>query len=377
MKNAKVLVVGGAGFVGSNLSHSLLKSDIASLTVVDNLLSATVENLLDSNQLNQPDYFKDSRLKFILGSISDDRVLLDLPKDYDYVFHLSTYHGNQSSICDPMADHDNNTLTTLKLCEHLKDSSNLKALVYAGAGCTVAKKTFDNVAPTDEDAGVSLYLDSPYQISKIIGEFYGNYYYMRYKLPFIKARFQNVYGPREILGAGQWRGTPATVWRNVVPSFIWQALNQQALTVENNGIATRDFIYVDDLVAGLIACASRGQAAEVYNLATGIETSIGDLANLINQITNNPTASDNLPAREWDRSGKRSGTTEKAEEKIGFKAKIDIKTGLEQTVAWTVENYDLIKAQILRHKFYLPELSRYEHSKSQKSESKKSELLPA
>ena len=77
---------------------------------------------------------------------------------------------------------------------------------------------------TAEDAPVSLFHDSPYSISKLVGEMYGNYYFMRYGLPFVKARFQNVYGPGEILGAGRWRGTPHTVWRNVTPTFIWKAL---------------------------------------------------------------------------------------------------------------------------------------------------------
>ena len=79
---------------------------------------------------------------------------------------------------------------------------------------------------------------------------YGNYYFTRYGLPFVKARFQNVYGPGEILGAGRWRGTLHTVWRNVTPTFIWKALHGEALPVENGGIASRDFIFVEDMARG-------------------------------------------------------------------------------------------------------------------------------
>ena len=114
-------------------------------------------------------------------------------------------------------------------------------MVYAAAGCAVAEKTFDGAAATTEDAPVSLFHDSPYSISKLIGEMYGNYYFARYGLPFVKARFQNVYGPGEILGAGRWRGTPHTVWRNVTPTFIWKSLHGEALPVENGGIATPRF----------------------------------------------------------------------------------------------------------------------------------------
>src|SRR5499426_298452 len=115
--------------------------------------------------------------------------------------------------------------------------SSLRKVVYAAAGCAVATKTFDGATATPEDAPISLFHDSPYSISKLIGEMYGNYYFARYRLPFVKARFQNVFGPGEILGAGRWRGTPATVWRNVVPTFVWKALHGEALPLENEGIA--------------------------------------------------------------------------------------------------------------------------------------------
>ena len=348
LDNKKILIVGGAGFVGSNLSHRLLKEKIVGLTVIDNLLSA--------EEVNLP---TDSRLTFIKGSGADKSVLERAGKDFDIVFHLATYHGNQSSIADPLADHDNNTLPTLMLCEHFKDAPALQKMVYSSAGCTVAKKTYDNNAATTEDADVSLYHDSPYQMSKIFGEFYGNYYFLRHKLPFVKARFQNVYGPREILGAGQWRGTPATIWRNVTPTFIWKALHQEAVPIENGGQATRDFIFVDDIVEGLIACATRGTPGEVYNLAHGEETSILDLATLINELTHNPTPLALAPAREWDRSGKRHGDPSKSEETIGFRAQTSLRDGIAKTISWTIENKAIIGQNIEKHRAQLPDLKKY------------------
>lgn len=347
-KNKKILIAGGAGFVGINLCYQLLEDDVASIVAVDNLLSAEAENLP-----------QDARVSLVLGSIADDRVLTKIGCDYDYVFHLATYHGNQSSIHDPLTDHENNTLTTLKLCEHLKGSKSLKKFVYASAGCTVAKKTYDDVAATDEEAEVSLYHDSPYQISKIIGEFYGNYYWAKYKLPFVKARFQNVYGSHEILGAGKWRGTPATVWRNVTPTFIWKALHGEALPLENEGKASRDFIYVDDIVNGLIACALKAKAGEVYNLASGVETSIKELAETINKLTNNQTPIEFVGSRSWDCSGKRFGSTKKAEKDLGFKASTLLEDGLRKTIKWTTENKDLVKKNILKHSYFTPEVKAY------------------
>lgn len=338
----KILIVGGAGFVGSNLVGALLGQDVKQILIVDNLLS--------SDRRNVPD---DPRVKFILGSITDDQILRDLPDDIDYAYHLACYHGNQSSIADPLADHDNNLLTSLKLFDRLKDISSLKKVVYAAAACAVAEKTFDKANATTEDQPITLFHDSPYSISKIAGELYGNYFFTRYKFPFVKARFSNVYGPGEILGAGRWRGTEHTVWRNVIPSFIWRALNGEALPLDNGGNASRDFIFVDDIVRGLIACAEKGEPGEVYNLATGKETNILDLAGIINQLTGNKTPSDIKPARDWDRSGKRFASTEKSARLLDFRAETSIEKGLGKTVTWTRANHDLIESCIRQHDVFM------------------------
>ena len=335
---SKVLVVGGAGFVGSNLVHQVLQQDVEQIIVIDNLLSSDVSNIP-----------ADPRVKFIFGSITDDRILHDLPDDLDYVFHLACFHGNQSSIADPFADHDNNTYTSLKLFDRLKDLKHIKKVVYAAAACAVAEKTYDAPTATTEDQPVTLYHDSPYSISKIIGELYGNYYFQQHKLPFVKARFSNVYGPREILGAGQWRGTVHTVWRNVTPTFIWRALNGESLPLDNGGNASRDFIFVEDMARGLMACALKGKEGGVYNLATGSETSILELATLINEFTGNQAPLDLRPARDWDRSGKRFASTEKSKCELMFTAQVDIREGIRRTVEWTKANAELIKHSIAKH----------------------------
>jgi len=348
LRNRKILIVGGAGFVGSNLCHHILaQHDPKEVWIVDNLLSSDICNVPN-----------DPRARFIFGSITEDKILHALPDDLEIVFHLACYHGNQSSIADPLADHDNNTLTTLKLFDRLKDFKSLKKVVYAAAGCAVAEKTFDDATATLEDAPVSLFHDSPYSISKLIGEMYGNYYFQRYGLPFVKARFQNVYGPREILGAGRWRGTQHTVWRNVIPTFIWKSIHGEALPLDNGGNASRDFIFVEDMAKGLVACALKGNPGEAYNLASGVETTIADLAYQINQITGNPTPVDLKPARDWDRSGKRFGSTVKSKDKLQFEAGINISEGLRQTVEWTQANKATIQRTIANHDVLMQQLSR-------------------
>lgn len=343
-----ILVVGGAGFVGSNLVKAILAQGPRKLTIVDNFLSA--------DPVNVPDH---PAVKLVSGSITSDRILRELDDDLDYAYHLACFHGNQSSIHDPLVDHENNTLTTLKLFERLKDIKTLKKVVYSAAGCAVAAKTFDGATATTEEAPVSLFHDSPYSISKLIGEMYGNYYHTRFGMPFVKARFQNVYGPGEILGAGRWRGTPATVWRNVTPTFIWKSLHGEALPVENGGIASRDFIFVEDMARGLMACGLRGEPGEIYNLGSGVEITIRELAERINRLTANPTPIALTPARDWDRSGQRFASTDKAREKIGFVAEVSHEDGIRRTVEWTRANKATIHRCMMSHAHFVPDVRKY------------------
>jgi UDP-glucose 4-epimerase len=342
-ENTRVIVVGGAGFVGSNLINMLINTTAKiEIIVIDNLLSAEESNIP-----------KDNRVTFWKGSIADDNVLGKIGDDIDFIFHLATFHGNQSSIYDPIRDHENNTLTTLKLMNHVKEYKNLKKLVYSAAGCSSAKKTYGEAEATTEDAPISLVQDSPYSISKVAGEFYAVYFHKQHNVPTVRARFQNVYGPGEILGAGEWRGTIHTVWRNVTPNFIYKSLKGEVLPLFNGGDASRDFIYVDDICAGLIACALMGRPGEAYNIASGYEITIKDWAEKICEYTGNPGGFDVLPKREWDTSGKRFGSTEKAEAELGFKAKTPLDKGLQNTINWTKENLTLIESVISKHSKYL------------------------
>lgn len=338
-ENSKILVVGGAGFVGSNLVKNILnETNDVSVVVIDNLMSSEKENL-------PIDY----RLQFLQGSITDDAILKHIDDSFDFIFHLATFHGNQSSIFDPLKDHENNTLTTLKLMNHVKNFKNLKKLVYSAAGCSCAEKTFDKACATDEDAPISLIQDSPYSMSKIFGEFYSVYFFRQHNVPTVRARFQNVYGPGEVLGAGEWRGTYATVWRNVTPTFIYKALTNQKIPLENEGIATRDFIFVDDICKGLMLCALKGAEGDVYNLGSGQETTIAELAEKIKQYTQSASTIEYLPKRNWDNSGKRFASTMKSEQELGFKALTNIDEGLKITIQWAKENIDFINKNIEKH----------------------------
>ena len=346
MTGSRSLVVGGAGFVGSNLVRLLLSEGAERVLVVDNLLSSERENLPD-----------DPRVELLESSIADDEMLASLEDEFDVVYHLATYHGNQSSIANPLEDHQNNLITTLKLYERLKDFRGLRKVVYSASGCTLAPhEVYEGAEAVSEDGPVPLDLDSPYQISKVVGEFYSVYYHGRHGLPTVRARFQNVYGPGEVLGAGRWRGTPATIWRNVTPTFVYRALKGLPLQLDNGGVASRDFVYVEDVARGLFACAERGAPGDVYNLASGVETTIRTLAELIVELSGSSSELEIAPRRAWDHSILRFGSPEKAARELGFEARTPLEQGLRTTIAWTRENLDFIERCVAKHERQLAEV---------------------
>jgi nucleoside-diphosphate-sugar epimerase len=183
----------------------------------------------------------------------------------------------------------------------------------------------------------------------VVGEFYSVYYNREHGLPTVRARFQNVYGPGEVLGAGKWRGTPATIWRNVTPTFVYRALKGLPLQLDNGGVASRDFVHVDDVARGLLACAERGTPGDVYNLASGVETTIRRLAELILELSESSSELEIAPRRPWDHSIMRFGSPDKARTELGFEAQTPLEEGLAGTIAWTRENLDFIDRCVAKH----------------------------
>jgi nucleoside-diphosphate-sugar epimerase len=321
------VVIGGAGFVGSWVVNEILKDSNTRVTIVDNLISSEKWNIST-----------DPRVNFIEGSAADINVLKSIQDKVDYVYQLACFHGNQSSIARPFDDLENGLKTTLATLEWVKTSNPQARVIYSGAGCAVAEKTWDEPTAVEERESTSLLHDSPYSISKITGEMYCLYYAKQQNLDVVRVRFQNVYGPREILGAGQWRGTTNTVWRNVIPTFIFKALNNDDLEIFENSQASRDFIYAEDIAKGVIRAATIGVNGKVYNLASGSETFIMDLAQLILSMTESKSNLIKKDKRDWDNSGRRYGSTKKTESELNFTANMRLFDGLKSTIEWTIEN---------------------------------------
>jgi len=306
-----VLVTGGAGCVGSNLCRALLEAGAARVVALDDLSAAQRWNLPDGD-----------RLEFIHGSVTDSASLAAaLAARPAFVFHLAAFFANQNSVEHPEQDLQVNGLGTLRVLEASRETK-VERVVYASSGCSVYGSRAP--LPLKEDF-VSLHLDTPYQITKLLGELYCNFFHNYHGLPVVRARLFNVYGPGEIPGR----------YRNVIPNFLYWALDGQPLPLTGSGEETRDFTYVGDICAGLLRCGVLpGAAGEAINLASSVETRIVDLANQINKLTGNTAGLRQLERRRWDTHDRRRASIEKAQQLLGYEPRTDFAAGLGQTLAW-------------------------------------------
>lgn len=321
-KGKRILVTGGAGAIGSNLVRALLAAEPERVVVIDDL-SSGFKWLLP----------EDPRIVFVHGSVLDEEKLR-----YAFsfkplvVFHLAAHFANQNSVEHPETDLMVNGLGTLKVLQY-SHLAGVQRLVFASSGCSVYGS--DAPLPFEEAMPPSLHLDTPYQIHKLLGELYCNYFHDYYKLPVTIARYFNVYGPGEVPGR----------YRNVIPNFTWWAMHRQPLPITGTGEETRDFTYVGDIVDGTLRLGALQEAVgETFNLASNTETRIIDLAKMINEITGNSAGIVFKPKRSWDRSTRRRASIDKARKTLGYQPKTDIRTGLQHVYSWFKENWDNIKA---------------------------------
>jgi len=320
-KGKNILITGGAGCIGSNLTKALIKAEAAKIIVLDDL-SAT-------ERWNIP---VDPSVVFIHGGILDDEVLKRaFSGKLDFVFHLAAHFANQNSIDNPETDLQVNGLGILKVLEY-SHLARVGKFVFASSGCSV----YGSQAPLPlKEDFVSLHLDTPYQITKLLGELYCNFFYNYYGLPVAIARYFNVYGPGEIPGA----------YRNVIPNFIYWALHKMPLPITGTGEETRDFTFVDDIIDGTLRLGVVPEAVgNAFNLASDTETKVIDIANMVNEITGNPSGVKFIPRRDWDKITRRRASVDKAKKVLGYEPKMVMKDGIKKVYDWIKENRDEIEA---------------------------------
>jgi nucleoside-diphosphate-sugar epimerase len=319
-KGKNVLITGGAGCIGSNLTRSLIQLGARKILVLDDLSAA--------EKWNVPD---DQSVSFVEGSVLDDEVLKRaFAARPDYVFHLAAHFANQNSVDNPETDLEVNGLGILKVLQYAH-LSRIERFVFASSGCSV----YGSQAPLPlKEDFVSLHLDTPYQITKLLGELYCNFFYNYYKLPVVSARYFNVFGPGEIPGA----------YRNVIPNFTWWAMHKKSLPITGTGEETRDFTFVEDIVEGTLLCGIVPEAVgDAFNLASETETRIIDLANWINDLTGNKSEMLFRPRRDWDLIVRRRASIEKARKTLGYNPKMQVKDGIATVHNWIKANQDKIE----------------------------------
>ncbi|OPX99804.1 MAG: UDP-glucose 4-epimerase [Syntrophorhabdus sp. PtaB.Bin027] len=319
-QDSTVLVTGGAGAIGGNLCRALSGLGAGKVIILDSLAS--------SYEWNIP---KAANISFVQGDILDDESLKRVFKEKpDYVFHLAAHFANQNSVDNPETDLMVNGMGILKVLQYAH-MVNVKRFVYSSSGCGVYG--LDSKMPFEEH-DVSIRLHTPYQVTKLLGELYTNYFYNLYGLPIVNARFFNSYGPGEVPGK----------YRNVIPNFFYWAMNGEPLPITGDGTETRDWTYVGDIVNGLLAMGVREEAiGEAFNLGAGQEQRVIDMANSVLELAGSTAGIVYRERRDWDKKTHLLSCITKGQKMIGYQPKTAFSEGLRETHRWFVENWEYIE----------------------------------
>lgn len=303
LKGARILVTGGAGFIGSHLVDELAPEN--EVFVVDNLFTGKLSNLEKSKD----------RITFINGDIRDKALMKDIVEKVDFVFHMAADVGNVRSIKDPVTNMDVNVGGTLNLVEACLSASIVR-LVYSASSAAYGEAKY---LPIDEDH--TLNPESPYAVSKLAAEKYIYSFYKIRGLPMVCLRYFNVYGLRQ----------ESSEYSNVIPIFLKRIIEEKPLTIFGDGEQTRDFTYVTDIARANILAATQPQAiGGIFNVATGRRNSVNELANLVKQVTGREFKIIHEKARAGEVRDSLANI-EKAKKTLGFNPQIDLQEGLALT----------------------------------------------
>ena len=332
-ENENILVTGGAGCIGGNLCKKLSDLHAKKIIILDNLSSSYEWNIPQADNI-----------EFVKGDVLSDEDLKHVFKEKpSYVFHLAAHFANQNSVDNPETDLMVNGLGILKTLQyaHLID---VKRFIYSSSGCGVYG--LDSKMPFQEQ-DISISLHTPYQITKLLGELYTNYFNNLYNIPIVNARFFNVFGPGEVPGK----------YRNVIPNFMYWAMNDQPLPITGDGSETRDWTYVDDIVNGLLSMGIKEEAiGESINLGSASEKRVVDMASMVNNLTGNPSGIKYTDRRNWDVKHRLLSSIDKAKKILDYKPQTNFEVGLKNVYSWFEENWGKIDdsaefAEFLKNKW--------------------------
>ena len=315
-----VLITGGAGSIGSNLTRAIAELNARMVIVLDDLSAAYEWNLPSL-----------PNVLFVKRSVTDEMTLKRVFNEGpDLVYHLAAFFANQNSVDYPERDLSVNGRGTLLVLQYAH-MARVERVIYASSGCSI----YGAAAPLPlKEEFMSMHLTTPYQITKMLGELYANFFYHHYQLPVVKMRFFNSYGPGEVPGQ----------YRNVIPTFFFWAVIGQPLPSTGAHDATRDFTYVDDIVDALLRAGYFDNVlGEEMNIASGVETRILDMAARVNELTGNMAGIITAPKRVWDTKTRLLANIDRAKALLGYEPKMDFDAGLQKTIEWFKANWEHIR----------------------------------
>ena len=310
---SRILVTGGAGFIGSHLVDRLLNEGFE-VTVIDNLDTGRLENIARHKDREE--------FHFVKGDIRDFNLVKETMKDIDVVFHEAALASVTLSVENPILTNDINVTGTLNL---LKASSDLhvKRFIYASSaavyGDTPHPKKREDMTPNPT---------SPYGASKLAAENYVKLFHKVYGLETVSLRYFNVYGPRQRFDIQSAYGGAITIFTN-------RLLRNMPPIIYGDGEQTRDFVYIQDVVeANMLALNTKNAAGEVFNIGTGTNVSVNQVANTLKEIINRKNLKNvHADPRPTDiRHG--YADINKAKRILGFHPKVPLKEGLTKLVNW-------------------------------------------
>jgi UDP-glucose 4-epimerase len=308
----RVLVTGGAGFIGSHLVDRLVHAN-HDIIVIDNFSTGTAANLSHSRGLPNFQLVRTDVRRI-------PRSLLRRLKRIDRVVHLAALTGVQQSVRDPVSTNEVNVVGTLNVLEAAKALKAERIVLASSAAVYGTPRTL----PIAEEANLSPI--SPYGASKAAAELYLGSFEENHGIDGVSLRYFNVYGPRQT--ASQYAG--------VISIFTKRALNQQPLQIFGDGSQTRDFIFVSDVVDATMASLEATPENRTFNIASGKETTIIELAKAIQRITGSRSELEFCPPRSGDIPRSVAHTARAAKE-LGFKTRTSLDEGLSSTIRWFMQ----------------------------------------
>lgn len=307
------LITGGGGFIGSHLAETLLHGGHR-VRVLDNWSTGRRANLRTLEA-----YVASGALEVREGDVRDAACVRRALDGIDYVFHEAALPSVPRSVANPVESHEVNCTGTLNVLMGCREAG-VKRVVYAGSSSAYG----DTAAlPQREDSAPAPL--SPYAASKLTGEYYCRVFSRVYGLETVVLRYFNVFGPRQ---------DPNSEYSAVIPRFITRLLRGEAPTIYGDGGQSRDFSYIANVVEGNLCAMSVPQAGgEVYNVSCGSTTTLLELARMLGEILRVERAPQFEPARPGDIRHSQADIA-RASSRLGYRVKVQIREGLERTVAY-------------------------------------------